>query len=246
MKLFAKIITYLTFPGFWAVVGVFLLSKIDIANIIIIQEKTQDKLVTASLLMHTIIPMLFVLFMVYKKRFQSIELATTKERKIAVPFAFLSACVLYYSAFEFIVSKENTTILNNVNLVHLHPLLEWCQLICITLLIQVLFTFLNFKISIHMLSITAFTTFFIGQFNTIRKFTVADCLVGENIYHWPSFMLTAQGINFMIAALLVVSVLVFIARKILNAHTYQELIIGSIVGISITFVNSNLLYILWN
>jgi hypothetical protein len=59
-------------------------------------------------------------------------------------------------------------------------------------------------------------------------------------------MLTAQGINFMIAALLVVSVLVFIARKILNAHTYQELIIGSIVGISITFVNSNLLYILWN
>ena len=61
MKLFAKIITYLTFPGFWAVVGVFLLSKIDIANIIIIQEKTQDKLVTASLLLHTIIPMLFVL-----------------------------------------------------------------------------------------------------------------------------------------------------------------------------------------
>lgn len=97
-----------------------------------------------------------------------------------------------------------------------------------------------------MLSITAFTTFFIGEFNTIKKMTVMDCLVGENIYHWPSILLIPQNINIVIALLMATTILVFISRKILNAHTYQELIIGSIVGISITFVNSNLLYILWN
>ena len=246
MKLFAKIITYLTFPGFWAVVGVYLLSKIDIANIMLIQSKAQAKLVSASLLLYIVLPMLFVLYMVYKKRFQSIELATTKERKIAVPFALISAGVMYYAAYEFIVSKENIELLTNANLVHLHPMLEWCQLVTITLLIQTIFSFLNFKISIHMLSITAFTTFFIGEFNTIKKMNVMDCLVGENIYHWPSFLLIPQNINTVIALLMATTILVFIARKILNAHTYQELIIGSIVGISITFVNSNLLYILWN
>jgi hypothetical protein len=97
-----------------------------------------------------------------------------------------------------------------------------------------------------MLSITAFTTFAFGEFNRIKNSIQGDCLVGENLYHWPSAILVPQNINLILTSLVILTALVFIARKILKAHTYQELIIGSIVGISITFVNSILLYTIWN
>jgi hypothetical protein len=188
--------------------------------------------------------MLFVVFMVYKKRFESIHLSSVKERKIAIPFALLSAMLMMFYSHELLNTKENLITYNK--LLNLHPLFEWEQLIILSLLVQTIFVFLNFKISIHMLSITAFTTFAFGEFNRIKNFVQGDCLVGENFYHWPNALLIPQNINLILTALVVLTVLVFIARKILKAHTYQELIIGSIVGISITFVNSILLYIIWN
>jgi hypothetical protein len=244
MKIIAKIITYITFPGLWAILGVYFMSRIDISNILEIQKLTQSKLLTASLLLYIIIPMLFVIFMVYKKRFESIQLASVKERKIAVPFALLSAMLMMFYSHELLNTKENLITYNK--LLNLHPLFEWEQLVVLSLLVQTIFVFLNFKISIHMLSITAFTTFAFGEFNRIKNFVQGDCLVGENLYHWPNALLVPQNINLILTALVVLTALVFIARKILKAHTYQELIIGSIVGISITFVNSILLYTIWN
>lgn len=244
MKTIAKIITYITFPGLWAVLGVYFLSKIDIANVIEISEKSQANLLTSSLLMYIIIPMLFVYFMVYKKRFGSIQLANVKERKLAVPFALFSAMLMMYFTQQ--TFNDKTNLISYHKIANLHPLLEWEQLVILSLLVQSLFVFLNFKISIHMLSITSFTTFAFGVFSKIKNAIQGDCLVGEYNYHWPKMMLLPQNMNFILGGLMIAAVLIFIARKILNAHTYQELVIGSIVGISITFVNSILLYILWN
>lgn len=242
MKIIAKIITYITFPGIWAIMGVYFMSRIDISNILEIQKLTQSKLLTASLLLYIIIPMLFVVFMVYKKRFESIQLSSIKERKIAVPFALLSAMLMMFYSHELL----NVGKIRSFKLLNLHPLFEWEQLVVLSLLVQTIFVFLNFKISIHMLSIAAFTTFAFAEFNRIKNSVQGDCLVGENFYHWPSVMLVPQNINLILISLIALSALVFVSRKILKAHTYQELIIGSIVGISITFVNSILLYTIWN
>lgn len=244
MKIFAKIITYITFPGIWAVLGVYFLSRIDIANIVQIQAVSKSNILTGALVFYIVLPMLFVYFMVYKKRFESIQLAHIKERKIAVPFALLSAMLFIYFTREILLAKQN--MLNYGKILDLHPLLEWEQLVALSLVIQTLFVFLNFKISIHMLSMTAFLTFTYQQFNHIKSSIQNDCLVGENVYHWPQTVLQPQTMNIILIALSVVAILVFVARKLLNAHTYQELIIGSIVGISITFVNSILFYSIWN
>ena len=244
MKLFVKIITYITFPGLWAVLGVYFLSKIDISSVLEISEKTQAQMLTMSLLMYVIIPMLFVYFMVYKKRFESIQLSNVKERKIAVPFALLSAVLMMVFTHQIIETKPN--LIQYHKILNVHPLFEWEQLVILSLLIQTIFVFMNFKISIHMLSITAFTTFIYGEVGRIKSSIQGDCLVGENFYHWPQALLKPENLNLLIVGLIALSALVFIARKILKAHTYQELIIGSIVGISITFVNSILLYSLWN
>jgi hypothetical protein len=244
MKIIAKIITYVTFPGLWAILGVYFMSRIDISNVLEIQKRTQSKLLTASLLLYVIIPMLFVVFMVYKKRFKSIQLSNIKERKIAVPFALLSAMLMMFYSHELLNTKENLISYNK--LLNLHPIFEWEQLVVLSLIVQTIFVFLNFKISIHMLSITAFTTFAFAEFNRIKNSVQGDCLVGENFYHWPSTILVPQNINLILISLIALSALVFVSRKILKAHTYQELIIGSIVGISITFVNSILLYTIWN
>lgn len=244
MKIFAKIITYITFPGIWAVLGVYFLSKIDIANIVQIQAVSKSNILTGALVFYIVLPMLFVYFMVYKKRFESIQLAHVKERKIAVPFAFLAALLFIYFTRELLLAKQNMLTYNKI--LDLHPLLEWEQLVALSLMIQTMFIFLNFKISIHMLSITAFLTFTFQQFNHMKSSILNDCLVGENVYHWPQILLQPQTMNLVLIALCVIAILVFVSRKILNAHTYQELIIGSIVGISITFVNSILFYSIWN
>jgi len=244
MKIFAKIITYVTFPGIWAVLGVYFLSRIDIANVVEIQTISKSNILTGALVFYIVLPMLFVYFMVYKKRFESIQLAHVKERKIAVPFALLSAMLFMYFTREILLSKQN--LITYSKILDLHPLLEWEQLVALSLIIQTLFIFLNFKISIHMLSMTAFLTFTYLQFNHIKSSIQNDCLVGENLYHWPQYLLQPNSMNIILIALCLIAILVFVARKVLNAHTYQELIIGSIVGISITFVNSILFYSIWN
>lgn len=244
MKLFAKIITYITFPGFWAVLGVVLFSRIDIANVLQLSQESRAQLLTVSLLMYIIVPMLFVYFMVYKKRFESIQLATVKERKIAVPFALFSAILMMVFTRQLLTSKGNLIVYNK--LLNFHPLLEWEQLVILSLIVQTAFVFLNFKISIHMLSVASFTTFLLFEFQKIKQSMMSDCLVGECLYQWPNALLVPQNMNAIIIGLILLSAIIFISRKILKAHTYQELIIGSIVGISITFVNSILLYSIWN
>lgn len=244
MKLFAKIITYITFPGFWAVLGVVLFSRIAIANVLQLSQESRAQLLTVSLLIYIIIPMLFVYFMVYKKRFESIQLATVRERKIAVPFALFSAILMMVFTRQLLTSRGNLIVYNK--LLNFHPLLEWEQLVILSLIVQTVFVFLNFKISIHMLSVASFTTFLLFEFQKIKQSMMSDCLVGECLYQWPNALLVPQNMNAIIIGLILLSAIIFISRKILKAHTYQELIIGSIVGISITFVNSILLYSIWN
>lgn len=234
----------MTFPGFWAVLGVVLFSRIDIANVLQLSQESRAQLLTVSLLMYIIVPMLFVYFMVYKKRFESIQLVTVKERKIAVPFALFSAILMMVFTRQLLTSKGNLIVYNK--LLNFHPLLEWEQLVILSLIVQTAFVFLNFKISIHMLSVASFTTFLLFEFQKIKQSMMSDCLVGECLYQWPKALLVPQNMNAIIIGLILLSAIIFISRKILKVHTYQELIIGSIVGISITFVNSILLYSLWN
>jgi hypothetical protein len=234
----------MTFPGFWAVLGVVLFSRIDIANVLQLSQESRAQLLTVSLLMYIIVPMLFVYFMVYKKRFESIQLATVRERKIAVPFALFSAILMMVFTRQLLTSRGNLIVYNK--LLNFHPILEWEQLVILSLIVQTAFVFLNFKISIHMLSVASFTTFLLFEFQKIKQSMMSDCLVGECLYQWPKALLVPQNMNAIIIGLILLSAIIFISRKILKVHTYQELIIGSIVGISITFVNSILLYSLWN
>jgi hypothetical protein len=209
MNKLAKFITYLTFPGTWAVLGIFL------------YQPNKPVFVGISILMYVIIPMAFVAYMVYKKRFASLELATTKERRLAVPFAFIASLICIYFLKD---NGANATIL------------LWSFLVSFSLLIQYIFTLINAKISIHSLSSAAFATFFLLHFAN-RTQWVFD--IPESFKSIPIglFILFFLGINS----------LVFWARKSLKAHSSFELILGIAIGISLTFVNEYLLLtFLWN
>lgn len=198
----AKILTYITFPGFWVIATVGLI------------QPNKPSFFLISTLMYNVVPFAFILYMVYKKRFQSVQLATIKERKLAVPFSFI--CSLIFIVYL----RENHAILTTLN---------WAFLVSLTILVQIIFLLLSFKISIHTMGFSTFATFILLHFNLFQ--------------HFLSQSLILQNFNFWLVLFAMVLCSICWARYKLKAHTPKEMIFGIAVGISLTFV-SELLFIL--
>jgi hypothetical protein len=100
----------------------------------------------------------------------------------------------------------------------------WNQLILLSLIVQWLFNRFSFKISIHVLSVIGFFTFFIAM---------------SNIVVWDKFWEISGIWNqpYMIIIGVIISALVAISRKQLKSHKNDELIVGAAIGISIVFIN---------
>jgi hypothetical protein len=107
-------------------------------------------------------------------------------------------------------------------------LYAWNQLVIFSLVIQLLFNSMKFKISIHMLSASAFFAFFYLYASTSYPLIAEAPALIKLFYMSPNQWLIADAINLPI---------VYLARYVLKAHDHAELIIGLIVGISITFMN---------
>jgi hypothetical protein len=128
-----KIISYLTYPALWATIGVAILNP------------TPDSLlssITASLILHSLIPLIFVIYLLKSGQTKSIDLPELSSRIKTVAVA--AACGL---VFQFLIISDQT-------------LKFWNQLIFVSLLTQFIFNNLKFKISIHVMSITGFLAYF--------------------------------------------------------------------------------------
>ncbi len=236
-----KTITYITYPGFWAALGTYLLysgfieynsalnilgdpsSPTDSLNSSFIDslpETTKLWVITwASFALHALLPLVFVVIMVKRRVFPSLHLPDLKNRLLAVAVSL----VLTISFSGILRLLEAPSVLY-----------AWNQLVIFSLLIQLLFNSMKFKISIHMLSASAFFAFFFlyaSSFNSMLSSEIISTQSAEILklfYLTPNQWLIAAAINLPV---------VYLARFALKAHDHAELIIGFIVGISITFMN---------
>lgn len=128
-----KIISYLTYPALWATIGV---------AILIPPSENFYPVILGSFILHSLIPLIFVVYLVKTGQSKSIELPELSSRIKTVIVA--AACGLI---FQFLIISDQT-------------LRFWNQLIFVSLLTQFIFNNLKFKISIHVMAITGFLAFF--------------------------------------------------------------------------------------
>jgi hypothetical protein len=217
MKAVYKTISYATYPALWATLGV---SYLSLNSGFLWQN------MLLSLLLHSIIPLGFVWLMVKRGKFESLEIPQTKHRSWVVVFSLICALV-----FSSIVLQENTIGITTetpqsvvIENLEFEFLIMWNQLILLSLIVQWLFNRFSFKISIHVLSVIGFFTFFIAM---------------SNIVVWDKFWEISGIWNqpYIIIIGIIISALVAISRKQLKSHKNDELIVGAAIGISIVFIN---------
>ena len=187
-----KIISYLTYPALWATIGVWILNPV---------QDTLAPVLIGSFLLHSLVPLLYVVAMVKMGKFQTIELPELSSRIKTVGVA--AACAF---AFQTWIISDQT-------------LRFWNQLIFVSLFTQFIFNNFNFKISIHVMSITGFCAFFIFD---------------------QTLFLSTLGIFLSLTSVVTVA----IARFKVKAHSPIELIAGFSMGIAIVFINQ-WIYQLW-
>ena len=201
-----KVISYLTYPALWATVGTTIIAGSE-------GQLPWAPVVILSLLCHSLLPLIFVALMVKYKKFESIEIPNLQHRRQTAVAAMASA--ILFSALIY-ATDENSNY-------HL-----WNQLILLSLWLQWLFNKWNFKISIHVLSFSAFALFL-----DIHK---------ENGSNGISFREVFPSLpeHFFLYLFVVGAALIGFARHKLKAHNLAEILIAALMGASLAAVNESL------
>jgi len=214
MRSLYKAISYLTYPALWGTVGIGLYSYNT-------EHFTQNMILSA--LLHSLIPLLFVLIMVKLKKFDSIELPNVKHRSWVVLFSLGCAFVFQQVVAQQFISSESLEMANVKVLERNHGLMVFSQLILVSLLTQWLFNRKEYKISIHVLSFTGFVTHFLVSSLVFAQ----DAVISQSWINNPILWIGSVGLL----------VLVGISRYKLKSHKLDELLTGFLMGISIVFIN---------
>ena len=214
MRSLYKAISYLTYPALWGTVGIGLYSYDT-------EHFTQNMILSA--LLHSLIPLLFVLIMVKLKKFDSIELPNVKHRSWVVLFSLGCAFVFQQVVAQQFISSESLEVANVKVLERNHGLMVFSQLILVSLLTQWLFNRKEYKISIHVLSFTGFVTHFLVSSLVFAQ----DAVISQSWINNPILWIGSVGLL----------VLVGISRYKLKSHKLDELLTGFLMGISIVFIN---------
>lgn len=217
MKSIFKVISYASYPALWATIGVTYLS---------VNSGFLWQNIVLSFLLHSLIPLVFVWVMVKRGKFDSIEIPQTKHRSWVVIFSLVCALVFFTITLQENVIGITTETPESAALSNLQFefLIIWNQLILLSLIIQWLFNRFSFKISIHVLSVVGFFTFF---------FSMGKIITWDKFWEQHGFWNQEYAIYLGI----IISLLIAISRKQLKAHKTDELIVGAAIGVSIVFIN---------
>lgn len=203
LRSFAKFISYVTYPALWATLGTGIIAWSE-------GQLPWAPVVFLSLLCHSLLPLIFVALMVKYKKFESLEIPDLQHRRQTALAAMLSA--ILFSGLIYVTGESKNY--------HL-----WNQLILLTLWLQWLFNKWNFKISIHVLSFSAFMFFL-----DIHR---------ENGSNGISFreILPQMPSHFFIYLGIIGGVLISWSRYTLKAHRLSEIFIAALMGASLAAVN---------
>jgi len=198
-----KFISYITYPALWATLGTGIIAWSE-------GELPWAPVVGLSFICHSILPLLFVVMMVKLKKFDSIEIPDLQNRRQTAVAAMV--CAILFSGLIYLTNESANY--------HL-----WNQLILLSLWLQWLFNKWNFKISIHVLSFSAFALFL-----DIHTENGSNGISFNEVF--PSF-----PEHFFLYLFLIGTALIGYARYKLKAHSLPEIFIAALMGASLAAVN---------
>ena len=265
VALLAKIVSIITFPGFVAAAGFWLLRE----GVFVSEDLLGENVVVAhlhfsgALFGYVLVPLFFVVFLLWQKKIGSIQMPLLADRK----WGFLGAIVGAFQVFFMTwvdaperagrelksLSKHlDATTLNTLKDLHSsrinqkiglleHEVQAYTLVVLVTLALMYVFVLLNRKLSIHMCAATTVVTqSFIGMFHLYDQIPVEEHFVKSFGMPWGGWgnhweLPLIQSFVFVGVGFLA---LIYWARRKEKAHSHGELIGGMAVGLFVTAVGS--------
>ena len=265
VALLAKIVSIITFPGFVAAAGFWLLRE----GVFVSEDLLGENVIVAhlhfsgALFGYVLVPLFFVVFLLWQKKIGSIQMPLLADRK----WGFLGAIVGAFQVFFMTwvdaperagrelksLSKHlDATTLNTLKDLHSsradqkiglleHEIQAYTLVVLVTLALMYVFVLLNRKLSIHMCAATTVVTqSFIGMFHLYDQIPVEEHFVKSFGMPWGGWgnhweLPLTQSFVFVGVGSLA---LIYWARRKEKAHSHGELIGGMAVGLFVTAVGS--------
>ena len=265
VALLAKIVSIITFPGFVAAAGFWLLRE----GVFVSEDLLGENVVlshlhfSGALFGYVLVPLFFVVFLLWQKKIGSIQMPLLADRK----WGFLGAIVGAFQVFFMTwvdaperagrelksLSKHlDATTLNTLKDLHSsradqkiglleHEIQAYTLVVLVTLALMYVFVLLNRKLSIHMCAATTVVTqSFIGMFHLYDQIPVEEHFVKSFGMPWGGWgnhweLPLIQSFVFVGVGSLA---LIYWARRKEKAHSHGELIGGMAVGLFVTAVGS--------
>ena len=265
VALLAKIVSIITFPGFVAAAGFWLLRE----GVFVSEDLLGENVIVAhlhfsgALFGYVLVPLFFVVFLLWQKKIGSIQMPLLADRK----WGFLGAIVGAFQVFFMTwvdaperagrelksLSKHlDATTLNTLKDLHSsrinqkiglleHEIQAYTLVVLVTLALMYVFVLLNRKLSIHMCAATTVVTqSFVGMFHLYDQIPVEEHFVKSFGMPWGGWgnhweLPLIQSFVFVGVGSLA---LIYWARRKEKAHSHGELIGGMAVGLFVTAVGS--------
>jgi hypothetical protein len=265
VALLAKIVSIITFPGFVAAAGFWLLRE----GVFVSEDLLGENVIVShlhfsgALFGYVLVPLFFVVFLLWQKKIGSIQMPLLADRK----WGFLGAIVGAFQVFFMTwvdaperagrelksLSKHlDATTLNTLKDLHSsradqkiglleHEIQAYTLVVLVTLALMYVFVLLNRKLSIHMCAATTVVTqSFIGMFHLYDQIPVEEHFVKSFGMPWGGWgnhweLPLIQSFVFVGVGSLA---LIYWARRKEKAHSHGELIGGMAVGLFVTAVGS--------
>jgi hypothetical protein len=265
VALLAKIVSIITFPGFVAAAGFWLLRE----GVFVSEDLLGENVIVAhlhfsgALFGYVLVPLFFVVFLLWQKKIGSIQMPLLADRKWGFLGAIVGALQVFFMTWvdaperagrelKSLSKHLDATTLNTLKDLHSsradqkiglleHEIQAYTLVVLVTLALMYVFVLLNRKLSIHMCAATTVVTqSFIGMFHLYDQIPVEEHFVKSFGMPWGGWgnhweLPLIQSFVFVGVGSLA---LIYWARRKEKAHSHGELIGGMAVGLFVTAVGS--------
>ena len=265
VALLAKIVSIITFPGFVAAAGFWLLRE----GMFVSEDLLGENVIVAhlhfsgALFGYVLVPLFFVVFLLWQKKIGSIQMPLLADRKWGFLGAIVGALQVFFMTWvdaperagrelKSLSKHLDATTLNTLKDLHSsrinqkiglleHEVQAYTLVVLVTLALMYVFVLLNRKLSIHMCAATTVVTqSFIGMFHLYDQIPVEEHFVKSFGMPWGGWgnhweLPLIQSFVFVGVGFLA---LIYWARRKEKAHSHGELIGGMAVGLFVTAVGS--------
>ena len=265
VALLAKIVSIITFPGFVAAAGFWLLRE----GVFVSEDLLGENVIVAhlhfsgALFGYVLVPLFFVVFLLWQKKIGSIQMPLLADRKWGFLGAIVGALQVFFMTWvdaperagrelKSLSKHLDATTLNTLKDLHSsradqkiglleHEIQAYTLVVLVTLALMYVFVLLNRKLSIHMCAATTVVTqSFIGMFHLYDQIPVEEHFVKSFGMPWGGWgnhweLPLIQSFVFVGVGSLA---LIYWARRKEMAHSHGEVIGGMAVGLFVTAVGS--------